>query len=538
MNSTAERVKDLLRGHFPGNIVARTTVAILGLSLLLGLLFSAIVWKSIHAREEQRAEARLGELFSTVESTARIACFLNDRTLAKEIGTGLMSNRSVSGVRIAAGSTTLYHDGRAVPARAHVPRSRLVMRPVYSPFDPKLKVGEISLYLAADQIAADTSTYSREVTLLLAVQVVLLGAGVALAVFFFVTQPIRRVSNALHTTQVRAGTHLEVPPRHKRDEIGRLVRDVNVLISDLTGLLATERELRMEHEVSERRMRLIFEKSATGLFVLNSEGMVLSCNPAFGRILGLSAETHPNLRGSSFMALIPAHAQTIVRVMRESTRSGSPGEIDLRLSPEGALKEHWIEISLRPIGHGSLQGVVNDISERKHAEITARRLASHDVLTGLLNRHGLDVALRAAFSRTTPGETPSIALMQIDLDYFKQVNDTYGHEAGDRVLRYVAQVLKRCVRSGDFVARPGGDEFTAALVGVTSAAKVEEIGARMIDGISQPIDIGEGRYAHIGASIGIAFALTADDNASVVMRRADANMYNAKQSGRGQVRVA
>src|SRR5262249_46229857 len=156
-----------------------------------------------------------------------------------------------------------------------------VTRVVLSPFEPKIEVGQISLYLATDQISAAASAYAHEATLLLAVLALLVGGGVALAVYFFVTQPIRRVSNELHTAPVRAGTLLTVPPRNSSDEIGRLVRDVNVLISDMTGLVATERELRLEHEVGERRMRLIFEKSATGLFVLNADGVVLSSNPAF-----------------------------------------------------------------------------------------------------------------------------------------------------------------------------------------------------------------------------------------------------------------
>src|SRR3546814_7872465 len=141
----------------------------------------------------------------------------------------------------------------------------------------------------------------------------------------------------------------------------------------------------------------------------------------------------------------------------------------------------WAEISLTPMDNVMLQGVINDITERKRAEFAAQQLASRDTLTGLPNRRGIDAGLAAVFEDRHREPDLAIALMLLDLDYFKQVNDTYGHAAGDIVLCPVADILQRIVRRTDLVARPGGDEFTIVLVGIDNISKIEQIAQTIID---------------------------------------------------------
>src|SRR5262249_54309030 len=152
-----------------------------------------------------------------------------------------------------------------------------------------------------------------------------------------------------------------------------------------------------------------------------------------------------------------------------------------------------------------------------------------DTLTGLLNRRGLEMGLDTAFSLRSRGSAGDLALLQIDLDLFKEVNDTHGHEGGDQVLRRVAAVLQSNRRREDLIARPGGDEFVVALVGMADPAKAVQIAQDIIDEIKRPIDIGGGHYAYIGASIGIAFATDETDSPEALLRRADAAMYSAKK---------
>jgi diguanylate cyclase (GGDEF)-like protein/PAS domain S-box-containing protein len=268
--------------------------------------------------------------------------------------------------------------------------------------------------------------------------------------------------------------------------------------------------------------------------VVTPAGDIQSSNPAFARLLGASTATSrkrlPDLLGE--------HRERVESMIRESLASGIGVEVDLPILSRETRQAIWIEMSLNPISANLLQGVVDDITARKHNEINALELATHDSLTGLLNRHGMLAAVNAAFSRPTPDTLPSVALLQIDLDYFKDVNDTYGHEAGDQVLCHVARILERTLRQGDVISRPGGDEFIAGLVGISARDKAEELANRLVSEISRPVDLGNGRTARIGASIGIAFATAEDASPEAVLRRADAAMYAAKQAGRGRAYLA
>jgi diguanylate cyclase (GGDEF)-like protein/PAS domain S-box-containing protein len=519
------------------SIVARTTLAILVPSMLLGLTFASVASWTVDRREQQRAEIRLQQLLSTVERTAQIACYLNDRTLAAEIAQGLMRNREVSGVRITSGDTTLSQTGDTRPVHQGGIHSSQITTRIYSPFDDRESVGQLSLFVDRPAIHTEAVSYSHAATFAMVLQVALVAAGVAIAVYFFSTRPIRAVSKELHRIRFDTGLRLHVPASNRFDEIGSLVTDVNSLLASLADLLTTEREQRIAREVGERKMRMIFEKSETGIFVLDDRGSLESWNPAFIRLLHLTPEQLPQSGATQLQRLLAPHAARLEELIHRSLMTGVSDDLDLEIAGGGS-RAAWIQIALNPVGPTALQGIVNDITERKQSELSAHALATQDTLTGLLNRRGLETGLGAAFSLRSLESAGALALLLIDLDLFKEVNDTHGHEGGDQVLRHVAQVLQRNTRRGDLIARPGGDEFVVALVGIGEPPKAEEIANTIIDEISRPIEIGGGHYAHVGASIGIAFASGPTDSPDALLRRADAAMYSAKKGGRGQVRLA
>lgn len=174
---------------------------------------------------------------------------------------------------------------------------------------------------------------------------------------------------------------------------------------------------------------------------------------------------------------------------------------------------------------------LDDLNLRlQEAKVRAERQALTDTLTGLKNRRALD----AAIAGQTSGSGP-FALMHLDLDYFKQVNDLHGHAAGDHVLRSVGQVLTDETRDGDVVARVGGDEFVLLFPGMTDVAVAERIARRIIDRVTQPIRFDEVE-CRISASIGVAMSVSyPHPDADRMAADADEALYASKRGGRGRV---
>jgi diguanylate cyclase (GGDEF)-like protein len=176
---------------------------------------------------------------------------------------------------------------------------------------------------------------------------------------------------------------------------------------------------------------------------------------------------------------------------------------------------------------------LRDIRERLAAEDRIRFLAHHDVLTGLANRFQLnDIATRELAAARRNGKM--FAVLCVDLDRFKGVNDTLGHDAGDVLLRQVAERLRETTRESDFAARVGGDEFILLQTAITHESDAAQLGRRVIDRLSEPYDINQHQVT-IGASVGVAIHPRDGDQVEELLKRADLALYRVKAEGRGDV---
>ncbi|HWT53535.1 MAG TPA: EAL domain-containing protein [Rhodocyclaceae bacterium] len=197
--------------------------------------------------------------------------------------------------------------------------------------------------------------------------------------------------------------------------------------------------------------------------------------------------------------------------------------------------KRMLEVDVVPEGDSPGSGyyaLMRDVTEMVRAEEQLRHMASHDSLTGLPNRLYAQTHLNRSISRAQR-EGCSVAVLFVDLDDFKGVNDTLGHDHGDQVLREVAHRMTQCLRGSDVIARLGGDEFIIVLEGLTGSG-IAHVASRLIEVLHAPIVLERREEVHTAASIGIACYPGDGDNAAMLLRNADTAMYRAKAGGRGR----
>jgi diguanylate cyclase (GGDEF)-like protein/PAS domain S-box-containing protein len=259
------------------------------------------------------------------------------------------------------------------------------------------------------------------------------------------------------------------------------------------------------------------------------DAAIIAVNPAFSRITGFPAEEvmgkTPRLLASGRHR--PGFYRRMWRTLLATGRW--QGEVWNRRKNDQVYPQ-WLSIFALRDNQGSVvryAAMLSDISARKYAEAQLRRLATHDGLTGLPNRALALDRLAQALARARRSQT-GVAVLYLDLDLFKQINDAWGHEAGDTVLREVARRLKDCVRRSDTVARMGGDEFLLVLSEAAERRVADAVSAKVVRSLSRPIAVGE-CCCHVGVSIGISLYPQDGRGARELIRAADAAMYTDKK---------
>jgi diguanylate cyclase (GGDEF)-like protein/PAS domain S-box-containing protein len=309
------------------------------------------------------------------------------------------------------------------------------------------------------------------------------------------------------------------------------VRAIVVNYRDITERRDAEEALKE----SEEQFRLIQENALDAIITMSPEGEITSWNPQAETVFGW---TRDEVVGRPLAeTLIPArHRESHVRGL-ESVLATGEGPILNRRTEVTALdrsgREFPVELAVVPLYRGedlTFCAFVRDISERKKAEETIRHLAYHDVLTGLPNRVLFEERLRLALAQAKRSRT-KVAVMFLDLDRFKLVNDTVGHTGGDQLLQEVAREFSETVREGDTVARVGGDEFTFLLPGIEHREDATTVAERILQRIRQPRSVA-GQEFRVSTSIGITIFPRDGSSADILMRNADTAMYRAKERGR------
>jgi len=312
---------------------------------------------------------------------------------------------------------------------------------------------------------------------------------------------------------------------------GRVIGSV-AAFQDITPRLDAEKSLRE----SEARFRNALENAPIGMAIVSLDGRFTEVNQALCRILGYSRIELVEL---SFAAIthpddLKADLANVDRLLGGEIHSYQMEKRYIRKDGETV----WAQLTgsiLRDADRKPLYFLaqVEDITERKRQQEQIRQLAFYDTLTGLPNRRLFLDHFEQALTQAQRYHR-SLAVMFLDLDQFKQVNDTLGHDVGDELLEQVADRLTSSVRHGDTVSRQGGDEFVVMLAEIAHPEDAAQVAQKILNALRLPFTI-KGHKVKIGVSIGIAiYPVDGTDDIQELMKKADIAMYAAKEGGRNQ----
>jgi diguanylate cyclase (GGDEF)-like protein/PAS domain S-box-containing protein len=387
-------------------------------------------------------------------------------------------------------------------------------------------------FLAVNEEAIRQYGYKREEFLKLTIRDIRPREDIPeLMKFMSENRPKDEVTNCVRH-QKKDGTLMEVDvAAHSLIFGGRPAR--LCLVTDMTERKRAEIAL----TESEHRLRTILDSMSEGLLQVDENELILYTNNSVCEMTGYSPE---ELIGTSWSKLLADEGAEFVTAINERRRKGVSDRYELRIKKKSG-EIIWVIVGGAPIFNadgemvGSM-GVLTDITERKRSEEQLLHDAFHDALTGLANRTLFMDHLRMTIERGKRERSNMYAVLYLDFDRFKVVNDSLGHAEGDRLLQFIARRLETCTRTGDLVARLGGDEFVILLDGLMDASEALLVAERILADLKTSFDLG-GREIVMSTSMGIALSTSGHMRAEDMLRDADIAMYRAKTNGKAQYQI-
>jgi diguanylate cyclase (GGDEF)-like protein/PAS domain S-box-containing protein len=515
----------------------KISLVIGALSLVISMAFASISYYFQLGQARHQSELLAAQYAQSASQPSAIAAYLEDDTLAQEILTGLV-NTDI----IASASINMSNNSFAIEVGVADNASKPITLNLLHPFLDQEKVGVLTVYSDTSFISKQASESSFENAFLLIILSLAISIIVGVYVRKQLTYPLRDLSTQVTNIDTSVPEKMsDINMKHKsHDEIGRLVTKVNVLISALKQQFLSEKLLRESTEELQKRFRLLFEQSTAGIGLLDSNGMISIANPAFNDLFEDKTE------GKSLSAYLHEPAKFEKKIAYVLSRDANEQEeLDLivyrgkqrvylhcLLSAISESRENVRALS-HDLSFNFVEVIIYDVTERREKELKARYEADHDSLTGLLNRRAGKKYMMQSL-RELSKEKPYFALMMLDLDDFKPINDIHGHDAGDIVLAKISERLKSVLSKADAVCcRWGGDEFLVS-VNVPSRDKVDECSQSMLDAITSTVRINDELEVNVGASIGIILVESAlqqkDLEIDALIAEADKLMYTTKQN--------
>ncbi len=536
---------------------ARAAVVI---TLLIGVGFSALqIFWDLHG-ERHQIDRTVNQVLSTVRESATQAAYGLDESLAERVISGLFEYDPIyhALLRDDFGNVLAHKERQQSSSSLNWLTS--IMFGDNQHYEIPLTIGDSADLVGYLEIDVDTGLIAagfinRSVVILVSGLVRNFLLGIALTFFFYLTltKPLLRLVNSLGRVDPGspATTKVEIPNSHTKDELGLLAQSTNGLLTEIDDNLWRLREAEQTLRERENRLRGIMQNVADGIISIDSDCQILQCNPACLQLLHLPADTEligcnllDYIVDASKLNLAEVLARTVTDDNSASFRPALDRSVELILR---CADGHKIRVAsvFQPmqLEDNLLYTVVfHDVTAQRRYEERLVYMANHDPLTDLPNRSMLELSLsdslqdcEALTADTAEGEIRrqiATAVLFIDLDRFKLINDSLGHDFGDLLLKEVANRLRNIMRRNDTLGRLGGDEFLIIIPQISETQEAATLAQSVIDALSPTFEI-RGRQLFVTPSIGIALSPADGDDFATLMRNADAAMYSAKARGGG-----
>jgi len=511
-------------------LARRLTVAIVLFSASIILVMTAVQIYQEYRRDLDGVEAQFRQIGEVHLPTLTQSLWA---TNDKEIQLQLEGMLRLPNIVYAA----VHEKNRLQAQVGHRDAARMIERRYvmyYAHLGQSREIGTLTVVATLDDIYVQLMREAIQVLLSNALRTLLVALFIFVLFHRLITRHLTAVADHLRSADPAAPATLLTlarAPTATPDELDVLVASTNDMQTKTVATLNALRD-------SEARVRLLLDSTSEAIYGVDTQGICTFANPACVRMLGYASED--DLIGKRIHDLIH-YAYPDGRpypmedcAVRVATLAGQAGhrndEVHWRADGSSFPVEYWSHPMYKD---GELVGSVVafiDISEHKQTEAELHRLAYYDSLTGLPNRVLFNDRLHQALTDARR-RSRLVALMLLDIDRFKIVNDTLGHEAGDCLLREIAARLQHSIRDGDTVSRLGGDEFALVFADVGNMLDVAQLAQKVLSQFAAPVAVG-GREVFTGASIGIALYPADTEDADSLLKFADSAMYHAKESGR------
>lgn len=527
---------------FDRKIHFRVAAGVASGALILSIIASLFLFYISYQQEVEHSQRQIKQIISTVEKNTSISLYLGNKELAEEVLQGLKANDIISATQLSSKNGL----SASFESENYLKQSdSAIIFPISSPFYPTEIIGDLIVYPNQQFIENNAIKLAKVQVFVLLFYSITITILTLVIVNRILTEPMKNIANRFHLITPGDTARLIVPHAHQQNEIGALVRDINGLLDAVNQRINNEKEWRSKAENLSRKFRLIFERANAGIGLLNSHNQLIVANPALFRLIGQTFIVDTERFTKSDFTHYFHDPKEIKEFVEDFWIK--PGNqfcsIDIQLRHNVRSPDRWVHCLFSKVedinnpDDNLLEVVLYDITERAEREQNIIYDAEHDPLTLLLNRRASMIKLKKSIL-TAEKKGRYFAILMIDLDGFKHVNDSYGHDAGDKVIAEVAVRIKQFFRGTDVVSRWGGDEF---LIGFSYnpnyETAVSDIASDLQHQIRLPIKIGYEQTATVGSSIGISLFPEHDNSIGSLIEKADESMYFVKNNGKNFFRL-